>query len=94
MLNPLMDEVVGLKEVLIWVKKRCDDYNIMLEINSMILANALNSERQDLSYFGLVVSEYKALMCELKISTCCWVEISESVCTCLSIIDWFFVWSN
>ncbi|KAJ8766682.1 hypothetical protein K2173_004506 [Erythroxylum novogranatense] len=77
---PSLAEAIGMKAVLSWLKLTPIHCHV-IESDCLLLVNALKNVVYDLSYVGVIVSDYKALFHELRDIDVCHVKRSANKTT-------------
>ncbi|XP_021597704.1 uncharacterized protein LOC110604000 [Manihot esculenta] len=62
--NPLIAEALTAREVLLWLKSN-QFHHVVLEIDDLLLVNAITTYALDFSYLGLLVQDIKNLLSEI-----------------------------
>ncbi|KAJ9170701.1 hypothetical protein P3X46_018791 [Hevea brasiliensis] len=78
--NLFLAEARGFREALSWVKDRGYDCPIEFETDSMMVVQAIQGLKVDNSYFGSIISYFKALLQELTSFSFSFVKKSANQC--------------
>ncbi|KAL2553662.1 uncharacterized protein Fot_07281 [Forsythia ovata] len=75
--DPLIAEVLGVREALSWLKDRFPEVQI-IEMDALLVYNALQQNEVDNSYFGLLIEECRLLSSDMPNIKFNWVKKSAN----------------